>query len=71
MKIEVDFKYQSKEIPIEIMTAVSSKQQRYMGMCAHAKNPPDKCPSKKVAKEMSRKPEGGYKKRDKRDVKFY
>ncbi len=45
------------------MPAVSSKQQRYMGMCAHSKHAPASCPSKKVAREFSHKPKGGYQKR--------
>lgn len=46
------------------MPAVSAKQQRFMGACAH--NPGSmsgKCPSKKVAEEFSHKPKGGYKKK--------
>lgn len=53
------------------MPAKTAKQQRYMGMCAHSKHAPENCPSKKVAREFSHKPKGGYKERDKRDVKFY
>jgi hypothetical protein len=45
------------------MPAKSKKQQRYMGMCAHMDNPPASCPSKKVAREFSFKPKGGYRKR--------
>lgn len=54
------------------MPAVSKKQQKFMAMCAH--NPSKaygKCPSKKVAREFSHKPEGGYKKKDRREVSYY
>jgi hypothetical protein len=34
-----------------------------MGLCAHSKNAPASCPSKKVAREFSHKPKGGYQKR--------
>lgn len=55
-----------------IMPAVSPKQQRFMGACAH--NPEKmegKCPPKKVAREFSHKPKGGYKKKDRRAVTYY
>lgn len=45
------------------MPAKTAKQQKFMAMCAH--NPEKakgKCPSRKVAKEFSHKPAGGYKK---------
>ena len=45
------------------MPAKSSKQQRYMGMCAHKKPRPEGCPSRKVARDFSRKPKSGYRKR--------
>ena len=48
------------------MPAVSKRQQRYMGLCAHSKNAPASCPSKKVSEEFSRKPKGGYRKPKKR-----
>lgn len=44
------------------MPAKSAKQQRFMGMCAHKDHPPNKCPSRKVAREFSHKPSGGYSK---------
>jgi hypothetical protein len=47
------------------MPAVSKKQQRFMGFCAHTKNAPKKCPSKAVSEEFSHKPAGGYGKRSK------
>jgi hypothetical protein len=37
------------------MPAKSAKQQRFMGMCSHSDHPPDRCPSKKVAREFARK----------------
>jgi hypothetical protein len=47
------------------MPAKSPKQQRYMGMVAHnpskVRNKKD-MPSKKVAREFSHKPKGGYRK---------
>lgn len=46
------------------MPAVSKKQQKFMGICAH--NPSaarGSCPSKKVAREFSFKPKGGFRKR--------
>lgn len=52
--------------------AVSARQQRFMGMCAH--NPSQaygKCPPKEVAREMAHKPAGGYKKKDRREVHYY
>lgn len=52
------------------MPAVSKKQQRYMGMCAHAKHPPKSCPSRSVTREFSHKPKGGYA-QDKRKVRYY
>jgi hypothetical protein len=45
------------------MPAKSAKQQRYMAMIAHMKNPPAGAPSKKVAEEFSHKPKGGYRKK--------
>lgn len=54
------------------MPAVSARQQRYMGMCAH--NPKPGCPSKKVAREFAHKPKGGYRKKKRealRTGKFY
>jgi len=42
------------------MPAVSKKQQKYMGMCANKKPKPKRCPSKKVASKMAKKPKGGY-----------
>lgn len=45
------------------MPAKSARQQRYMGMCAHSKDAPSGCPSKKVAKEFSHKPKAGYRKK--------
>ncbi len=42
------------------MPAVSKKQQRFMGMCAHSNHPPDQCPDRKVAREFSYKPKSGY-----------
>ena len=59
-------------IPIIVMPAKSAKQQKFMAMCSHTPGKSrGKCPPKKVSDEFSHKPEGGYKKRDKRDVKFY
>ena len=44
------------------MPAKSKKQQRFMAMCAHSGSDVNgKCPSKKVAREFSHKPKGGYK----------
>lgn len=40
------------------MPAKSAKQQRFMGICAHADHPPDRCPSRAVAREFARKPVG-------------
>lgn len=45
-------------------------------MCAHSKKAPKVCPPKDVAREFSRKPAGGYKKKkaavkDPRDVTYY
>ena len=37
------------------MPAVSRAQQRFMGMCAHTDHPPERCPSKAVAREFARK----------------
>lgn len=51
------------------MPAKSAKQQRYFGMCAHSKNAPASCPSKKVSEEFSHKPKGGYRKMKKRKSK--
>ena len=43
------------------MPAKTAKQQRFMAMCAHTPSKAKgKCPSKKVAKEFSRKPVEGY-----------
>lgn len=53
------------------MPAKSAKQQRYMGMCAHSANPPKSCPPKKVAREFSHKPVGGYKKPKARSTTYY
>ena len=54
------------------MPAKSAKQQKFMAMCSHTPGKAHgKCPPKKVAAKFSHKPEGDYKKRDKRDVKFY
>lgn len=57
------------------MPAVSAKQQRFMAMCAHSPGKAKgRCPSKKVAKEFSHKPAGGYGKRSKpskKSVKRY
>ena len=51
--------------------AVSSKQQRYMGLCkTHPERAYKKCPPKSVAAEFARKPVGGYKKRKKRDRRY-
>lgn len=44
------------------MPSVSRKQQRYMGLCAHSDHPPASCPDRKTAREMARKPKGGYRK---------
>ena len=46
------------------MPATSSRQQKFMGICAH--NPgkaKGACPSKKVAREFSHKPKSGYRKK--------
>lgn len=46
------------------MPAKTKRQQRYMGMCAHQPaKARGKCPSKKVARKMAKKPKGGYRKR--------
>lgn len=50
-----------KTVEVREMPAKSAKQQRFMGKCAHDKNPPKNCPPKKVAREFSHKPKGGYK----------
>lgn len=44
------------------MPAKSSKQQKFMAMCAHGGGAKGKCPPKDVAEEFSHKPSGGYKK---------
>lgn len=49
------------------MPAVTKKQQKFMGICAH--NPGKargKCPPQKVAEEFSHKPKGGYKSKKKK-----
>jgi hypothetical protein len=49
--------------------AVSERQRKFMAICSHEPGKAKgKCPSKKVAREFSKKPKGGY---DKRKVKFY
>lgn len=54
------------------MPAVSERQRKFMAICAHEPGKSKgKCPSKKVAREFSHKPKGGYRKKDKRDVKYY
>lgn len=63
-------------VPITVMPAKSKKMQQFMAICAHTPGKSKgKCPPQEVAKELSHKPEGGYKprikKRDKRNVKFY
>lgn len=51
------------------MPAKSSKQQKFMAICAHSPGKAKgKCPPAKVAREFSHKPPGGY---DKRKVKYY
>jgi len=51
------------------MPAKTEKMRRYMAMCAHSPSKAKgKCPPKKVAREFSHKPPGGY---DRRKVKFY
>lgn len=49
------------------MPAKTKRQQQFMAICAH---PPGKargkCPSKKVAREFSFKPKGGYGKKKSR-----
>lgn len=43
------------------MPAVTPKMQRFMGICAnHPEKAKGKCPPKKVAREFSQKPKGGY-----------
>ncbi len=43
------------------MPAVSKKQQKFMGMCAHhPSHAQGKCPDKKTAREFSHKPKKGY-----------
>jgi hypothetical protein len=44
--------------------AMSEKQRWFMAACAHdGADVNGKCPSKKVAREFSFKPKGGYKKK--------
>lgn len=54
------------------MPATSKRQQRFMAICAH--NPGKargKCPSKKVAKEFSHKPKGGFRMPRKNRAGYY
>ena len=54
------------------MPAVSKKQQQFMAICSHTPGKAKgKCPSGKVAEEFSRKPKGGYMKKDRRETTFY
>ena len=46
------------------MPAKTTKQQQFMGICAHhPEKARGKCPPKEVAREFAHKPKGGYRKK--------
>lgn len=54
------------------MPAKTKRMQKFMGLCAHSpKKAYGNCPPKEVAREFSHKPEGGYKKKDRRETTYY
>ena len=40
----------------------TEKQRRFLALCSHSDHPPSRCPNREVAREMSHKPVGGYRK---------